>query len=134
MDILEDPRYKDRPAYIFFEKYVMDIIGELNEEKLAVLEGLDLQQVFGTQNTEWRKVIEEALQLSKTIEIAVLDEWYKYADQLREQDIEPDPKTFTLQFVDSYFAEGSMIDVWPDQESLSAAIKRIESFQLQAEV
>ena len=133
MDLLQNPRYKDRPVYLFFEKYVLDIIGELGEDKIKVLDGLNLHQIFGTQASDWRGVIEEALQLSQTIQIAILDQWYLYVDKKRDQGEEPDADKFTHEFVDAYFEEGSRIDVWKDSAELEAAKQRILMAQQHSE-
>ena len=129
MDLLDHPRYKDKPVLLFFEKFVLDVIGELEPKQKKILEDLDLKAVFGTQASEWREVIEEVLKLSKTIKIAVLDEWFKYIDSKESTGRSAEADVFTRLFADAYFADNSAIDVWPDQASLEAAQKRIDEHQ-----
>lgn len=129
MDLLDHPRYQDKPVLLFFEKFVLDIIGELESKQRKILDELDLKTVFGTQASHWRDVITEVLHLSNTIQIAVLDEWFKYID-IKETDNErANAITFTQEFTDSYFEDNSYIDVWPDEDSLEAARQRIQQRQ-----
>ncbi|MDH5547344.1 MAG: hypothetical protein OEZ43_17300 [Gammaproteobacteria bacterium] len=133
MDLLEHPRYKDRPVLLFFEKYVLDVLGELERKQKKILDELDLQSVFKTKSSKWRDVIAEVLKLSDTITIAILDEWYKYIDRQEMRGKNADVELFTRKFADAYFEDSSNIDVWPDQESLAAAQKRIEEKQRELE-
>lgn len=129
MDLLLDSRYKDTPVYIFFENYVLDIIGALAPEKQDILQGLELQKIFGTQAQAWKDVVREALHLSSTIDIAILYQWYKTVDANTALDTQIDPAQFSKEFVDNYFHENSQIDVW-DEESLTKAKALIRRHQL----
>jgi len=120
MDLLQDPRYRDTPVYLFFEKYIMDIIGELPEDKDEVLESIDLQHVFGTKASTWREVVTEALQLSSTINITILHQWYIYKEKSSQKNDEIDSNFFCRSFVDQYFDERSNLDKWT-QETLQNA-------------
>ena len=129
MDLLDHPRYQDKPVLLFFEKFVLDTIGELESKQRKILDELDLKKVFGTQSSHWRDVIIEVLHLSNTIQIAVLDEWFKYIDSKELQNQGADAMTFTREFADNYFNDNSDIDIWPDEESLEAARARIKQRQ-----
>ena len=125
MDLLDHPRYQDKPVLLFFEKFVLDILGELDSKQRKILDELDLKTVFGTRSSHWRDVIIEVLHLSNTIQIAVLDEWFKYIDKKEKQESSADAVTFTTEFADSYFNDNSNIDVWPNEDSLEEAKQRI---------
>jgi hypothetical protein len=129
MDLLDHPRYQDKPVLLFFEKFVLDIIGELEPKQRKILDELDLKKVFGTQSSQWRDVIAEVLHLSSTIQIAVLDEWYKYIDVKEAQNERANATSFMTEFADAYFQDNSPIDVWPDEASLEAARQRIQQRQ-----
>ncbi len=120
MDLLQDARYQKTPVYLFFEKYILDIIGELSEDKEAILQQINLQATFNTKQSAWKDVIREVLHLSSTIDIAILYQWYKTLEEHQAQGTNADSDIFCKKFVDAYFEESSAIDVWTE-ETLSTA-------------
>jgi len=114
MDLLQDARYQKTPVYLFFEKYVLDIIGELPDDKEAILQQINLQSTFNTKQSAWKDVIREVLHLSSTIDIAILFQWYKTVEEHQAQGIGADSEIFCIKFVDAYFEENSDIDVWTE--------------------
>ena len=122
--ISDHPRYAKQPINLLFEALVLEIIGHLPDAKRQTLQAMNLQKVFNTQATEWRAVLRETLHLSDTIEVAVLDLWYRNRDALRNQGQEYDPVAFSQDFADNYFADDSKVDVWPEG-ALDEAKKRI---------
>ena len=115
MDLLQDPRYKDTPVYLFFEKYIMDVIGELPDDKIEILKNINLQHVFGTKAVDWRDVVEEVLHLSPTINIAILEQWYKQKVTTNLHNTQIDPTQFSRDFVDQYFEEHNSLDKWTEE-------------------
>ena len=130
MDLLLNPRYKDKPVYLFFENYVLDCIGHLPEEKQLLLNDLNLQLIFKTQSNTWKAVVKEVLQLSSTIELAIRYEWYTLLEQCDAQNLIADSDQFAIDFADAYFSEDSPIDVW-DEQSLMNAEAFVRKCQLQ---
>jgi len=128
MDLLQDPRYKDTPVYLFFEKYILNVIGELPSDKQDILQNINLQEIFSTHATNWRDVVREVLHLSSTIDIAIMYQWHLYRE--KKQD-EADAATFSQQFVDDYFLENSNIDVWTEESLMQAKQFIQENQQLQ---
>lgn len=125
MSIEEHPRYGENPIYIFFEGYIQDVIGHLSQEKSESFQSMNLQSVFNTNSSEWREVIAEVLNLSETIDIAILDLWYRNREQFKTDSGEYDPEWFSEIFTDEYMKEGSKVDVW-SQGTLDAAKLRIK--------
>lgn len=117
--ILNQPRYKENPALLLFEYYVLDRIKQLPAEKEHALTQLNLKAIFNTKSSEWREVICEQLRLSDTIGIAILDYWYQ------EKEKTPTPAKFAQSFADRFFADHGSIDIWKEGE-LEAAKKRIQ--------
>jgi len=115
MELLQDARYQETPVYLFFEKYVLAVIGKLPQDKIDILQQINLQATFGTHSNEWKDVIREVLKLSSTIDIAILAHWYKKNEIAQAQGITLDPDYFSKQFVDAYFEEDSVIDVWTEK-------------------
>jgi len=129
MDLLQDPRYKDTPVYLFFEKYILNVIGCLHTDKQDILQNINLQEVFNTQSSNWRDVVREVLHLSSTINLAIVYQWNLYLVHMVETNQEPDPLIFSRKFVDEYFSEDSNIDVWTE-ESLMDAKQFVQENQL----
>ena len=129
MDLLQDPRYKDTPVYLFFEKYILNVIGCLAADKQDILKNINLQEIFNTRSTNWQDVVCEVLHLSSTIDIAIMYQWHLYLEKMQDTAEEVDAVKFSKQFVDDYFSEDSDIDIWTD-ESLMQAKKYIQENQL----
>ena len=126
--ISKHPRYANQPINLLFEAFVLDVIGQLPAAKRQTLQAMNLQKVFSTQASEWRAVLRDTLHLSDTIEVAILDLWYRNRKALREQGQDYDPVAFSQDFADNYFADDSKVDVWPEG-ALDAAKKRIVDYQ-----
>ena len=128
MSIQDHSRYGQNPIYLFFESYIQDVIGYLPKEKSESIQEMNIQKVFETEATEWRQVLEETLHLSDTINIAILDLWYRNREHFKTESGEYDPFWFSQIFTDEYMKEGSQVDVWPEG-ALEAAKKRIKAAQ-----
>ena len=124
MGVLDDPRYKENPLFLFFEDLVLDVMGCLPAGDHAKIQAMDLQRIFKTRAVEWRQVIREVLHLSPTFDTAVLDLWYRNSDQAQREGFEYLPSHFAQEFVDRYMAEESKVDLWTP-ETLQAARERI---------
>lgn len=121
----EDRRYIDNPVFIFFENFILDTIGYLPEEKIEIIKQMDLASVFKTEQKDWKEIVKEVLGLSDTIEIAILDLWYKNKAILKEQGMDYEPVQYAKDFVDNYLKEGSLVDVW-EGDNLAQAKERIK--------
>jgi len=128
MNLYEHPRYSENPIYVFFESYIQDVIGQLPEEKSDSIQEINLQKVFNTQASEWRKVIEETLHLSDTIDIAILDLWYRNKEHFKDENGQYDYLWFSQVFTDEYMKDNSQVDIWPEG-ALEAAKERIKAAQ-----
>lgn len=128
MNVLDHPRYKENPVYLFFEHYILDVIGQLPPEKSKSIQAMNLQKVFKTKSSEWHESLREALGLSGTIDIAILDLWYRNREIASAKGIEYPPQQFAMNFTDEYMKEGSQVDVWP-AGALEAAKKRISEYR-----
>ena len=89
---------------------------------------MNLQKVFKTKAAEWHESLREVLGLSPTIDIAILDLWYRNQDIARVQGIEYPAEQFAMNFTDEYMKEGSLVDIWPPG-ALEAAKQRIKAHQ-----
>ncbi len=125
---MDDPGYISDPVKILFGNFVLSIINKLSKEKAEKLSSLDLAAVFKTTPKDWRLIVKEVLDLSDTIEVAILDLWYTNQRLAFQRKIEYHPEQFAIDFVDNYLKEDSKIDVWPEN-SLALAKERIRLFQ-----
>ncbi len=126
MNVLAQPRYRANPVYLFFENYILDVIGYLPPEKSKAIQAMNLQKIFKTKATEWHDSLREVLGLSSTIDIAILDLWFRNQDIALAKGIKYAPEQFAMNFADEYMKEGSQVDVCPPG-ALEAARKRIEA-------
>ena len=129
---MQQQRYKQNPVYLFFESYILDTIGHLPPERARAIQSMNLQKVFKTKAVEWHAVVREALHLSDTIDVAILDLWYGNSDIARAKGMQYPPEQFAVNFTDEYMKEGSRVDVWPPG-ALEAAKKRIAARRAKAQ-
>jgi len=124
MNITQDQaRYQEQPAIIFFEYYVLHVIGHLPKEKQEKIASVNLPQLFSVNADSWQSAVQKVLHLSDTLDIAILDNWIDTWEQTNPSN----PTTFALDFTDRYFSKGSVIDVWSD-EQLQMAVERIQRY------
>jgi hypothetical protein len=126
MNVLDHPRYKENPVYLFFENYILDIVGELPPEKSRIIQGMNIQKVFNTKSAEWHEALREALDLSNTIDVAILDLWYRNQEIANSQGVMYSAQHFAMNFTDEYMKDESRVDVWLPG-ALDAAKERIAS-------
>jgi hypothetical protein len=131
MKFLENPRYKANPVDFFFENYILDVVGQLASDKAQAIQAMNLQKIFKTKSNEWRESVRETLHLSNTIDIAILDLWYRNQEIALAQGTSYSAPQFAMNFVDEYMKDGSRVDVWPPG-ALAAAEKRISNQQAKA--
>lgn len=112
MSFLEIPRYRHSPVDFFFEQYILDVVGELPVARSHEIQAMNLQKIFKTRSNDWRHSVRDVLHLSETIDIAILDLWYRNQDIARAQRVKYAPQQFAMDFVDEYMKDGSRVDVW----------------------
>jgi hypothetical protein len=115
---------QQRPMDLFFEFYIMEVIGQLPAESLAALDSFAAQNPKLVADGEWKAMVRRDLRLSETIDIAILDLWYRNSEIAGQQGITYHPWHYAINFSENYLAEDSQVDVWPDG-ALEAAKARI---------
>jgi hypothetical protein len=96
----------------------------LTKEENDAIVKLNLSKVFKKEQADWKFVIKSVLNLSDTLEIAILDLRYKYRDISETQNAEFFPIKFSQDFVDNYYKEDSQVDIWQGND-LEEAKNRI---------
>jgi len=128
MNVFAQPHYKNNPVYLFFENYILDVIGQLPPEKSRSIQTMNLQKVLKTKATEWHESLRETLDLSSTIDIAILDLWYQNQDIAHAKGVDYPAQQFAVNFTDEYITDGNQVDVWRPG-ALEAAKKRIAAYR-----
>jgi hypothetical protein len=121
-------RYKESPILILFESYVLDTIGHLPQDKKATMNDLGLNKIFNTETLDWKEIVKQVLNLSDTIDIAILDLWYKNREIAKRQNIDYEPTQYAMDFADNYLRDDSKIDIW-EGGSLEIAKQKIEKIR-----
>lgn len=127
--IFEHPRYKENPMNILFANFILDTIGELSKDKYEQIDKMNLAKVFKTPDMEWKQIVKRVLNLSDTIDIAILDLWYRNREIAEKQGVDYHPIQFAMDFVDNYYKEDSKVDVW-ENDNLEQAKRRIETYRM----
>ena len=123
---LDDPRYRENPIYLFLELYVVSVLGRLPEEESDWVDSLNLHEVFETEATEWREVVEEVLDLSDTIDVAIWHSWVR--NEGNYYDTYDGYAAYAQDFTDDYMEDDSDVDVWT-KASYADAVREIEEFK-----
>ena len=125
--LIGNARYDENPFYLIFENYVLGAIGHLPPETGDRIQQMDLQKTFSTQAQQWQEVVREALEVSDTIDIEIMDEWI--GGRNRYLDEGPGYVAFAQDFATGFFS-GTKTKTWTN-ESLEAAKERIKQFRSQ---
>jgi hypothetical protein len=126
---LDDPRYRENPIYLFLELYVVSVLGKLPEEESHWVDSLKLGEIFDSEATEWREVVEEVLDLSDTIEVAI---WHRWVSACNDYyDNHEGHAAFAQDFTDDYMDDDSTVDVWTEA-SYANAVREIDGFKANA--
>ncbi len=126
---LDDSRYRENPIYLFLELYVVSVLGRLPEEESDWVDSLNLSDVFETEATEWRDVVQEVLDLSDTMEVAIWHRWIRNGKDY--YDNHDGYAAFAQDFTDDYMDDDSTVDVWT-KASYARAVSEIEAFKANA--
>lgn len=125
------PYHRDRrPFDIFFEFFIVDVLGLLPKSTQDALNEFVAKHpsVFASTNGDWRRGVRKMLNLSETIDIAILDLWYVNEKKALDQGWTYHPWHYAQNFHENYVAEGSRIDVW-EGDALAQAKIRIQAAQ-----
>jgi len=125
MSVLDKPRYAEQPIKLFFENYILHVLRLLPEEVSDKIQELNLKEILGTKSSEWFIAVPEALNLSKTMEVAIWDMWIKTKESYISAQV--DFSQFAIDFTDSYLTENSKIDQWTN-DTYKAAAQRVNTY------
>jgi len=121
--ILEHPRYKENLSDFFFEMLIVDTIAPLDPEAIAWV-----AEILKCGADSWRAKVRARLTLADTIDVAILDLWYRNREIAQTQGIDLDVQSFSIHFVDNYYKEESAVDHW-GPGALEDAKARIASYR-----
>lgn len=116
---------EDRPIELFFEFFVVDVLEALPAATSKAVSEFAAQFPTAFNSApDWRAGVKEALNLSQTIEVAILDLWYINRKKAVLDGWSYHPWHYAMNFVEKYFEEGSKVDVW-EGDALELAKSRI---------
>lgn len=117
-----DKRWMD----LFFEFLVLDVIGQLPAATQESIDALVARHpvFFADTKGDWRTGTRKSLQLSETIDIAILDLWFGKSTEASEGGWLYHPWSFAKDFLQQFLADGSRVDVW-EGDSFELAKARI---------
>jgi hypothetical protein len=119
-----------QPLDLFFELLIIDVLGYLPEVTNAVINEFSQNHptFFKETSGDWREYVRSKLDLSNTIDVAILDLWIRNSKKAKEEGWEYHPWHYAMNFIDNYFAEDSKVDVWSGN-ALKEAKARIASYK-----
>jgi|SRR5215475_8523323 len=123
------PYYREqRPLDLFFEFFIVDILDLLPHATQNAIDELTIKHptFFIATNGDWRAGVRNMLNLSQTIDIAILDLWYRNRQTASDQGWYYHPWHYARNFRDNYLAKGSRVDIW-EGDALEQAKARIET-------
>jgi hypothetical protein len=126
------PYYHDqRPLDLFFEFFVIDVLGALPTSTDNAINQLvaKFPFFFASANGNWREGVVLDLNLSDTIKIAILDLWLINSSKAKESGWFYHPWHYAKDFLDNYTVDGSRVDVW-EGNALELAKARIEAHRV----
>lgn len=115
---------------LFFEFLVLDVIDQLPGATQESIDALVAKHpvFFADTRGDWRTGTRKALQLSETIDIAILDLWFGKSAKASAEGWLYHPWSFARDFHQQFVADGSRVDVW-EGDSLELAKARIAAAQ-----
>lgn len=117
-----------RPMDLFFEFYIVDVIGLLPAETVDAIDAFDKKfPVFGGN---WKNAVTKELHLSSTIDVAILDLWYRNKAIAEKDRWSYHPWHFAMHFKENYLKRDSQVDIW-NGDALAQAKARIVAARIQ---
>jgi len=116
-------KWEENPSDYFFEAFVLNVIGELPADRQD-----EMRSYFKTSGDDWHQGVKAAIHLSQTIEVAILDLWYRNRDIAKANNETYSPEAFAEDFIEHYFVDDSKVDVW-EGDALEGAKRRIAAHQ-----
>ena len=99
----EMDRYEQRPLLLVLENYILDCIGELEEEKNAGMTTL-IRKIFGGEG-DWRATVEEALEFDSSLGDALREMWQKNQQIAAAEKFELHPVQFAKMCAEENFSQ-----------------------------
>jgi hypothetical protein len=121
------PYFKEeRPLDLFFELFIIDVTGNLPQKTKEIINQFSQKhpKFFEETKGNWLEFVKLKLNLSNTIEVAILDLWYRNSENAKKAGWVYHPWHYAMNFSENYLAEGSKIDIWEGNQ-LEMAKERI---------
>lgn len=85
------------------EFLVIDVIGQLPQATISAIEAFAKKTSAFGPSDDWRAHVRNTFNLSNTIDIAILDLWYRNCDKAATEGWTHHPWHFAMNFIEQYF-------------------------------
>ena len=98
----EPERYDERPLLLVLENYILDCIGELEDEKQGGMITL-IQKIFGGED-DWKATVRQVLEFDDELDGALREMWEKNQQLARNESFSLHPVQFAKMCADENFS------------------------------
>ena len=99
----EPERYDERPLLLVLENYILDCIGELEDEKQGGMVTL-IRKIFGGED-DWKATVRKVLEFDDELDVALRDMWQKNQQLARDENFSLHPVQFAKMCADENFSD-----------------------------
>ena len=99
---LKNNRYYKIPIKLFYEFYVLDLIGHLPEDSRKTMEWFNIQPIFQTKSKLWKDVVREYFHITDVADKKILELWKKNQQKGGEDRKKMRPIDFARTMADSF--------------------------------
>ena len=99
----DDTRYAGKPQLVLLENWILDVMGELPQEKQDKTKRI-IQRVYGG-GEDWKETLRYALRLDSDVEDKFRKLWHKNMDAAHQDKVALNPAAFVKTIVDENFID-----------------------------
>lgn len=99
-------RYSAKPFLRLLECYVLNAIGQLEEQQRVTLQKMEpkLEHVYSRKGS-WLEIVRAQMDFPESLPMQIQTIWEKYLAAAKQQGVSVDPNEFAMGFVDSNFPD-----------------------------
>lgn len=97
-------RYSGKPLLRLIECYVLDVVGQLDNQQRATLEAMEpkLQSLYKSGGT-WRQIVAEQMNFDESLNDQIRGFWKMYSSDALARGMPVDANQFAMLFVNQNF-------------------------------
>jgi len=99
-------RYAGKPFLKLLECYVLDAIGQLDDQQRSALQLMEpkLSKIYSMDGT-WLEIVSKQMDIPESLPLQIRDIWEKYLAQAKDRGVAVSPNEFVMGFVDQNFPD-----------------------------